>query len=165
MCLQAGSGRGIYPRELAGVFDRVVSVEADPVNFSKLVSIPNVQYIHAGLWDSEGRGSTRMLRPKDVLTNFIVEGDEFPLITIDSLKLSPDLIWLDIEGAEYRALRGAQETLKLCRYVIIEEAGKGLEKNVGSLPPGPLLEELGFRRIFKEGLDALWVKSGPEQVR
>jgi FkbM family methyltransferase len=154
--LQAGSGRGVYPKALSEIFKEVVSVEADPWNFSRLPIFPNVRFIHAGLWDSEGRGSTRMFRKKDSLTNFIVDGDEFPLITIDSLNLKPDLIWLDIEGSEYRALKGATRTLKHCSQVIIEEAGKGLEKNVNSPPGGEFLKELGFSPVFKSELDVLY---------
>lgn len=170
MCLQAGGALGAYPLELARHFKNVVTVEANAGNFSALRNATsgsdNIVRVHAGLWNEPGRAGTKPLRngtSYDSLTNYIVPGDTTELIRIDDLELKPDLIWLDIEGSEYKALSGASKTLETCEAVIIEE-GKDLERNVGDKPwaARSLLLELGFLPVLRLHLDTLFLKNGEQ---
>lgn len=54
-------------------------------------------------------------------------------LTIDSLNLDTlDFIMLDVEGAEFRALKGGLETIQRCRPIIqIEDKGHGTGKGFG----------------------------------
>lgn len=55
-----------------------------------------------------------------------------PTLCIDDLSLREcDLIYLDIEGYEFRALRGALATIERCHPVIVVE-DKGLSERYGS---------------------------------
>lgn len=58
-------------------------------------------------------------------TAIVVDGDDVDMITLDSLNLNRlDLLKIDVEGDEYKVLRGARDTLVRCKPVIIyEEAG------------------------------------------
>lgn len=165
LVLQAGGGHGVYPNTLAKWFKQVVTVEADAHNFWRMCLATNyalnIKPIHAGLWSTSGKGALKRLRPMDELTGYIVDGNEVDLITIDSLGIKPDLIWLDIEGAEHHALMGAQETLSTCNAVIIEE-GKDLEHNVGTKrwAARDLLWSLGFKSKFRRDLDSLYMRDG-----
>jgi hypothetical protein len=52
-----------------------------------------------------------------------------PTLEVDDFKLSDvDLIMLDIEGSEFRALRGAEATIRRCRPLIVfEDKGLGAQ--------------------------------------
>jgi FkbM family methyltransferase len=165
LVLQAGGASGAYPAELAKHFEKVITVEPNAANYKRLTkavaTLPNVVAINAGLWNEPGRCSTKILRNQDTHTSYIVKGDEVPLTTIDDVLAgeAPDLIWLDIEGSEHKALRGAVKALASCNVVIIEQ-GKNLERNVSDEPGSApaLLLELGFKNVFSFRLDHLYVR-------
>lgn len=167
LALHAGDQIGVYPRALAGVFERVVVCEADPDNYAELKAavsdLGNVNCLQVGLWNEPAKASMRLSRPGDRMTGYIVPGSgPIPLVTIDSLAVLPDLIWLDIEGAEHRALQGATSALEDCYAAIIEEAeGKNLEEQVADLPGAArrLLEAKGFTFRGKwQHLDSLFIR-------
>lgn len=136
----------------------VVTFEPDSQNYACLVkNAPNIKSFNAGLWHEKGRAKMHR-HPKNAGAHWVEPGDEVDLVTIDSLSLSPDLIWLDVEGCELKVLQGALNTLKTCRYVIIEEAGKKMEARFGDNPGDArrLLQSLGFVEIYKDRLDALF---------
>ena len=45
-------------------------------------------------------------------------------VTLDELGLAPGFIKLDVEGSEVRALRGARETIKRCRPIMVMEVNR-----------------------------------------
>ena len=165
LVLQAGGASGAYPAELAKHFQRVITVEPNVANFARLskavAALDNVVAINAGLWDAPGRCSTKILRNQDPHTSYIVSGEEVARTTIDDILggNAPDLIWLDIEGSEHKALLGAARALESCNAVIIEQ-GKKLELNVGDeLDSAPaLLLSMGFKEHFKFRLDHLYIR-------
>jgi hypothetical protein len=52
------------------------------------------------------------------------KGDSIECISLDSLDLTPDMIKMDIEGAEPYALQGMVKTLKRCHPVIVMEVNR-----------------------------------------
>lgn len=53
------------------------------------------------------------------------EVSEFSLniVTVDSLSLKPDIVKLDVQGAELEAIRGMRETIKRSRPILMLECG------------------------------------------
>lgn len=150
--LQAGGCNGMYPRLLSGYFDRVITLEPDPTSFEALTlncsGIDSIYKIQAALGDSPG--SVRMLvqDPTNVGMNRVEEGGAIPRITIDSLGLSPDLIWLDIEGHEVEALAGAQATLaRSWPIVVVENSGPRFD---------PVLRDLGYVLVDRSVSDGIY---------
>jgi FkbM family methyltransferase len=136
--VQAGGNCGAFARVLAPLFRAVYTFEPDRTNFSCLISnVPeeNVWKFPAALGEtnvciSMGNG------PTEDETNcgaFQVDGPGLvPTLTIDQLALPAcDLIYLDIEGAELPALKGAQATISMFHPVIVTEE-KGLGRKFGS---------------------------------
>jgi hypothetical protein len=79
----------------------------------------------------------------------VVAGDEAEVIALDSLNLAPDFIKLDVEGMEYHALIGAEQTIRTHRPVVMFE-GNGCNRRYG-VPDGEagrLLESWGMRRVL-----------------
>lgn len=166
LCLHAGGAIGRYPRELAQHFEQVVTLEPNQQNWPELHEaiddLKNVKVMHAAFWDSVGSCNMTPFRTGKALTAFVKPGGEVPLIMMDSLDLTPDLIWLDIEGSEFRALTGGAKTVSRCNAIIIEVTRKGCEQNVGNMPGQAhhLLLSLGFREVHKYMYDHLYLRDG-----
>ena len=60
-------------------------------------------------------------------THKVIAGDSVEVRTVDGLGLDAcDLIWLDIEGAEADAIKGAMATIeKFSPIIVLEEKGHG----------------------------------------
>lgn len=76
-------------------------------------------------------------------------GTVIPTFTLDELSLpAPDLIKIDVEGAEYKALKGAERTLVKCRPAIICEFSVEMTRRVSEVEPMDFLSwiaGLGYR--------------------
>jgi FkbM family methyltransferase len=142
-CVQAGGAVGIWPLRLAQEFEWVYTFEPHPHNFRCLAincldKAENIIAINSALASDHGR--VGMVLPRDEENNhgaFQVCGGNglvesvIPATTIDSLRLDNcGLIYLDIEGFEQIALQGAEQTIDICRPVIVVE-DKGLSGHYG----------------------------------
>ena len=130
LAVQAGGNVGVYPASLAKSFKQVLTFEPDAENFSCLrrntEGIPNLTAANVGLGSGPSRAAL-FRNPDNAGAYKIIDGDEFDLISIDSLGLDAcDLIWLDVEGHEEMVLEGARETVSRFRpTVILEDMGIG----------------------------------------
>jgi len=125
--VQAGGNCGMYPRLLADYFDRVYTAEPDPENFYCLsVNCNNDKIIK---FNAAFGSKNELIRIK-VRTNRNVgmhmvetgEGSYIPTLKIDQLALDAcDLLWLDVEEYEGKALRGAKKTIEKYHPVIALE--------------------------------------------
>lgn len=154
--VQAGGNVGIYPMFLARHFASVHTFEPDPTNFECLTRnlhgrAANVFIRNAALGSEEGLCDMVVVEANNCGAHKIdTEDGEIPVVTIDSLDLKPSLIWLDIEGHELEALKGAQRTLSVCSPTIILEV-KGLGDD-----PTAWLEARGYTEQSRLGNDRLY---------
>ena len=154
-CIQAGACIGIWPLRLAQFFDRVISFEPEPTNYHCAVAntahLDNVE-IHEASLGNDSDVTVKMRLDKGEIGNsgahYVVAGGDIPTVVIDDLGLDDvDLIYLDIEGYEATALKGAAETIRRCRPVIGVE-DKGLHNNRKQLSVTKLLiGEFGYKSI------------------
>lgn len=116
-CIQAGGNIGFWPIRLSQLFAQVITFEAEPINFecleNNLRGLDNIIPIHAALSNQPGKTVRMILDDKgNTGAYYAVPNGDIPTITIDELRLEDvDLIYLDIEGAEYAALLGAKHTI------------------------------------------------------
>ncbi len=165
--VQAGANLGIFPKRLAEVFETVYTFEPDPELFEvtcQNAPARNIVKVQAALGDTRGLVGTCRIR-RDGKTNHhegithVVPGGVLPTLRIDDLGLRVcDLIYLDIEGAELDALRGAQETLRRCRPVVAVEINKNL-KFVGLTEEQVtgFIHDRGYRFVLNVGSDRAFV--------
>jgi FkbM family methyltransferase len=134
-CVQAGGNLGVFPRRLSQAFATVYTFEPAADLFDKMLRnapAENIVRFQAALGDTRGLVGTSRVR-RDGKPNahegitHIVPGGTIPTLRIDDLGLPVcDLIYLDIEGGELSALRGAVNTLAFCRPVVAVEVNKNL---------------------------------------
>lgn len=124
--VQAGANWGYWPARLAAMFERVYTFEPDPVCFSCLAmntaGLTNVIRLQAVLGDKPA--FVDLWRDVDTTGNQYVDGGGMlPTLRIDDLGLDVcDLIYLDVEGSEAKAIRGALATIDRCKpFVVFEE--------------------------------------------
>jgi FkbM family methyltransferase len=68
-----------------------------------------------------------------------VKASRIEVVPLDSLRLAPDFIKIDVQGTELAVLRGGRETIARHRPVILCEAPDG--------PTGAFLEALGYDEL------------------
>ncbi len=135
-CVQAGGNLGVFPRYLSEHFATVYCFEPAADLFDKMLRnapAENIVRFQAALGDRRGLVGTSRIR-RDGKPNahegitHVVAGGTVPTLLVDDLALPVcDLIYLDIEGMELSALRGAVETLARCRPVVTVEINKNLK--------------------------------------
>ncbi len=141
--VQAGGAVGVWPKRFAQIFDVVYTFEPYPESFHCLcVNCPelNVFKFNAALGESPGwahmgfpEHAARSRTGKENIGGYrILQEGDVPVMTIDSFKwLQIDLLYLDLEGYELFALRGALSTIRRCKPVIVLEDKAGCCQQFG----------------------------------
>jgi FkbM family methyltransferase len=151
----AGGYIGLYVRFYSKLFKRVYAFEPHPLHFYCMVNnaqTDNVIKIQAALGDTnklvkmEGHTSMSLQAKENVQDSYI------PMFTIDSLALDKcDLIQLDVENHEYKALLGATQTISRYSPTLILENGNTEEiKN--------FLQSIGYIKIDTVQADDIWIR-------
>lgn len=144
LAIDGGAHRGVITRLLAGRFDRVVAIEPGPL----ADQIEGATVIHAALGDAPGRCGMADGR-HNTGQRHVVDGDDVEVVTLDLLGLAPDFIKLDVEGMEYAALVGGEQTIRTHRPVImLEENGLNRRYGVEDHACRRLLESWGARMVM-----------------
>lgn len=137
ICVHAGANVGLYAKDYAKLFRRVIAVEPEPTNFWCLTqNVPerNVAKLNAALgmypsWvglfnpspDEINCGGWKTTYDKDVDYGYIT-----PVLKIDDFAGDIGLIHLDVEGAELDVLKGAEGVLTWSEPVVcLETIGHG----------------------------------------
>ncbi len=149
VCVQAGGNVGVYPLALSKVFDEVITFEPDEDNFEclhKNVAHDEARVYFGALGAEPGWCAVQRIDTDNCGSHKTLPGTVVPVQTIDSLNLDQcDLIWLDIEGAEADAIKGALATIeKFSPIIVLEE--KGL---------GPKADIPGYSRVMRIGNDTV----------
>lgn len=159
--IQAGGNVGLYPKMLAKAFAKVVTFEPDPENFacmSRNVTEKNIVMVNAALGEATGFCEMEPVGSANCGAHRVRRDGDIPIRTIDDFDLKPDLIWLDIEGFEPFALRGAEKTVEASRPVIaIEEKGLSRHYGVGFEQTEAWLHQRGYIEIDRIGRDRIYV--------
>ena len=131
--IQAGGAFGLYPLAISRYFHRTITFEPLLENLQCMaVNIeghPDITVEEYPLWHTSNI-AMEMTYSKPVKNSYGAHhlraggghGQSVTTVTIDQYALHDvDLIWLDIEGAEVHALRGAEKTIARCRPVVVVE--------------------------------------------
>lgn len=159
--IQAGGNMGVWPWLLAKRFDRVITAEPEPECLGCLqrnVTSPKVE-IHGVGFGAHHDFASIEYEAGNLGAQYIRYGGDIPVIPIDDLGVTDcDLIYLDIEGAEVDALRGASATIRASKPVVVVE-DKGLSTRFG-YPRGHverMLARVGCRVVARPHRDVVLV--------
>lgn len=169
ICVQAGGNCGVWPKHLAREFSTVYTFEPDPLNFRCLcanASDENVMKFNAAVGNA--RGCIDLDRSSNCGAHSVSGAGRIPMIRIDDLALPGcDFLQLDIEGHEFPALQGAEDTVR--RYhpvVMIEDKAlkrRAIERGQGdkaSSQPSRFLMDRGYEIVAQMNCDFLYVYRG-----
>lgn len=137
--IQAGGNMGVWPWRLAQTFGRVLTAEPDEECARLLVQntedTPHVEVYLAAFMDRADWTLRLVTEPRNRGAQYVAPGGDgrsIQAVTIDSLGVSDcDLIYLDIEGAELKALQGAVKTIRGSKPVVAYE-DKDLSQRFGT---------------------------------
>ncbi len=161
VCIQAGGNVGVWANHLAQSFERVYTFEPDRDNYRclELNAWQNVFAQDAALGETFSTGALHKVKGNSG-AHWTGEGSDFAVTTIDALQLTVcDLIVLDIEGAEFAALKGGVNTILRCAPVVHFEE-KGLGERYYDYQPNAaeaFLVSLGYRVHSKIRKDVIMV--------
>lgn len=172
VAVQAGGNLGIFPKRLAEIFKKVYTFEPDPILFSHLrhnAPEKNIVAAQVAIGCSHEPVSLECHR-RDLsgkpnhegLTHVSGSGD-IPQVMIDDLELKAcDIIYLDIEGFEFNALRGAVKTIAKYRPVLGVEINSNIayyssdKREIRSW-----IENLGYKKVARVPGDDIYVPVKP----
>lgn len=165
--VQAGGNCGYLLSSFTDYFDVIYTFEPDPVNFYCLnqnIFSSNVIKIQSCLGDKADTVSVQHLirpdRPNDTGGVHVSGKGYMPTIILDNLNLPGcDLIQLDVEGYELKALNGAIETIKKYKPVLcIEFCEKWLNRYENTSDEIlKFIYNLGYSQVDEYGVDKIFV--------
>jgi len=151
IALDCGAHVGGWTRELAKHFEKIIAFEPFKQNYNCLVKntegIDNVETIKKAVSDVETTGSIKNDDVSNSGSGYLEDGYDFKVITLDSLKLdNVDFIKIDVEGKEPEVLRGAEDTIKRNRPVILlEQKEETARFGYDHMKAGRILEDCEYR--------------------
>jgi FkbM family methyltransferase len=162
--VQAGGHVGLWPRRLSAKFARVVTFEPEAANFACLLrnieGISNIEAHQHILGEAFGTASLDFNARNTGGHKPIYNGNgDRTMVSIDTYNLDDvDLLCLDIEGGELPALKGAVETLKRCKPIILTEMrGHGERLGYSDADLVKWIKAHGYKDGGKVQKDRMWL--------
>jgi len=176
--VDVGANIGLYTLESAVVVGnegRVISIEAAPSHLQslrqniELNGLKNVSVIGSAVGEAAGRATLTLPRGDNLgmFTLGKADGDETYMVTVDTIDdllnkqniQSLDLVKMDIEGSEFKALLGAVRTLEKFRPSLLIELNEVALRRCGSSTHEvkKMLGEIGYRgwRLKRNSVEAI----------
>ena len=139
IAVDIGANIGLHSVRLAKKFKNVFSFEPFSINFQCLTenikTFHNIKNYQLGLGSAEALVEIQLPADSDNsgapsikdFTNSDREliKEQIKIDTLDNFNLSPNLIKIDVQSYELEVLKGAYETLKKHKPILIIEVGKG----------------------------------------
>lgn len=157
LALDCGAHAGIMSLRMSRDFDRVIAFE--PVHYrllqDNLQHLDNVKVMPVCVSDAPGAVHMNLNRTNSGGNSICADGEySTRAIAIDSLTLRDvDFIKMDLEGWEYPALIGAEQTIMQNRPVLLLEYEK---TSPNKTQIESRLTIYGYREVFRKNADHVW---------
>lgn len=156
LAIDIGAHVGFFSAAVARYFNQVVAFEPRTDNFLALKrNVPsNVLCFNSAVGKARGRCGMHNPSQDNSGAWEMVPGNDTDIVVLDEFSLKPNVIKIDVQGAERDVLEGARETLLRYKPVLIVECVKG---GVADPAPGEYLAELGAKPVMKIGKDVVFL--------
>jgi FkbM family methyltransferase len=171
--VQAGGNMGWFTKIYAKEFNRVYVFEPDNINFLCLTMnnperhvmkyqacIGNERNLVSVTFREYDRGKNHIAHGRDLekIAKKGIQDDKIPTLLVDDLNLDAcSYIHLDIEGFEWHALNGAEQTIKKFQPIIaIEDAGHGSRYGKPFNEIESYLAQFGYKIIDRYRYEAVF---------
>ena len=155
--LDIGAWVGTWSVAMNKYCGRVVAFEPDPLHYECLIkNVPEDVETHQL---AVGQQQKMISLSKDNFTQSkrVIGEGTIPMITVDSLKMDDvDVIKIDVEGYEMEVLKGALETLKTTKYLMIELNNNTKKYGSNNIDVENYLKELGFKVLMNHWPDKVF---------
>ncbi len=156
--IDVGAHVGLWSRQMAKAFDAVSAFEPIPALnecfLENLKKSSNVRLYPVALGAEVGR--VDIVLPADNSGNgHVVAGNSFELRMLDEFKFEAvDFIKIDVEGGELDVVRGAEETIRKHRPVMVVEQKPDHGARFGNS------DTAAVELLQSWGADIAWIKAG-----
>ena len=168
VAIDVGSHVGFWCLEMAQRFGKVYAFEPSPANHACLVknleSFDNVKIHQLAVGAEPGWCAIQndKQRPGNSGSNYIRPGSgKIEIVALDKLDLPGcDLLKVDVEGFELRALEGARELIRECKPVLIMECTDEKFRDRYGIPVGAAqrwLLKRGYREVWHQRPDKVFM--------
>lgn len=139
LAIDIGANLGMNTVEYADIFKKVVSFEPHPITFRCLEESVSANYLKNVKLFNKGIGRKKnktFISDKNEDGHNVISksGFDVELMRLDSLKLKPDFIKIDVEGYEFEALLGSKKTIEQNRPVVQVEVDDEHMQDFGQKP-------------------------------
>ena len=157
--LDVGAWVGTWTMAMNKFCDKLIAFEPDPLHYQCLVkNVPEDVETHQL---AVGNDDKMIALSTDDFTQAkrVIGDGNIPMVTIDSLGLSDvDMIKIDVEGYEMEVLKGAKNTIKNVKYLMIELNNNTKKYGSSNTDVEKYLRKLGYRQLIKTWPDVVWHK-------
>lgn len=155
--LDIGAWVGTWSMAMNKYCGRVVAFEPDALHYECLVkNVPEDVETHQL---AVGQEDKMISLSEDNFTQSkrVIGEGAIPMISVDSLGMDDiDLIKIDVEGYEMEVLKGASETLKNTKYIMIELNNNTKKYGSNNMAIEKFLETLGFKVLMSHWPDKVF---------
>ena len=160
--LDIGAWCGTWSAEFAPYCKKIYAIEPDRTHveclLKNLSSFDNIELLDYAVGDIE----TRVSLTDDDFTQArrIYSIGNILMKTVDSFKFEDvDLIKIDVEGFEMNVLRGANDTLKNCKFLMIELNNNSKKYDSSNAEIEKYLGEQGFTTLIDKWPDKVFSRN------
>lgn len=119
--MDIGAWCGTWSKAIESYAKRVVAFEPDPLHFHCLEKNCTINCIPRNQAVGSTDGFISLTEDDFTQAKRVAGEGKIPMVTIDGLEYdNVDLIKIDVEGYEMEVLKGAEQTLNTCQYLMIE---------------------------------------------
>jgi FkbM family methyltransferase len=160
--LDIGAWCGTWSAELAPYCKKIYAIEPDRTHveclLKNLSSFDNIELLDYAVGDME----TTVALTDDHFTQArrIYSAGNISMKTVDSFQFEDvDLIKIDVEGFEMNVLRGAKNTLKSCKFLMIELNNNSKKYNSSNEEIEKYLQDLNFTTLIDKWPDKVFSRN------
>jgi FkbM family methyltransferase len=160
--LDIGAWCGTWSAELAPYCKKIYAIEPDKIHFECLLknlsSFDNIELLDCAIGNTENKVS--LTEDNFTQAKRIYSTGNITMKTVDSFQFeNVDLIKIDVEGFEMNVLQGAKDTLKRCKFLMIELNNNSKKYNSSNAEIEKYLQELDFTTLIDKWPDKVFIRN------